>query len=341
MTENITNRFIGFAELKRSISIEQVLGRYGLLEKLKHNGDNLTGVCPVHQGHNPTQFRVNLARNCWICFGDCHGGGSIIDLVSRMERVGIRQAGLLLQEWFNLPPGPEPGNTPVKIVPTPTPAERPVSVPIRPFANPPLRFALGPLDGAHPYLTQRGLKPETITTFGLGACAHGALKGWIALPIHDAKGRVVAYAGRWPGEPAESSPKYKLPRGFRKSLELFNQHRAAKADPTEPLVVVEGFFGCMWVWQAGHRKVVSLMGSMLSPAQEQRILELAGHGGRVLLLFDEDEAGRKGAAEALVRLRESVAVEVLHLADGQQPDCLEPQALMQLIRPAAETEVAA
>ena len=96
--------FIGFDRLKQSVTMEQVLDRYGLRERLRHSGDSLSGVCPLHQGHNPTQFRVSLSRNCWICFGDCHRGGSIIDFVSRMEKVGIREAGLLLQDWFNLKP---------------------------------------------------------------------------------------------------------------------------------------------------------------------------------------------------------------------------------------------
>ena len=104
---------------------------------------------------------------------------------------------------------------------------------------------------------------------------------------------------------------------------------------------MEGFFGCMRVWQAGHRRVVSLMGSLLSNAQEQRLIELAGENGHVLLPFDEDEAGRKGRAEALARLRESVSVNILRLSDGQQPDALEPEALLRLIGEQAEEGVTA
>ena len=197
--------------------------------------------------------------------------------------------------------------------------------------NPPLRFSLGSLDRAHPYLEKRGLTAETISTFGVGYCAHGTLRGWIAIPIHDAKGRVVAYAGRWPGTPPEEQPKYRLPRGFRKSLELFNQHRAEQQKPSEPLVVVEGFFGCMRVWQAGHHRVVSLMGSLLSKVQEERVVQLAGKDGQVLLLFDEDAAGRKGRSEAQERLGKHVAVGVIHLEEGQQPDSLEADELLGLI----------
>jgi DNA primase len=325
--------FIGFDRLKESVSMEEVLGHYGLLEKLRRSGDSLSGVCPVHRGHNPTQFRVNLTKNCWICFGDCHGGGSIVDFVSRMENIRIREAGLLLQDWFNLEPGN--GNKDYR------PAVKNPVVPFKRETNPPLRFSLGALDGAHPYLTQRGLTPATISAFGVGCCAHGILRGWIAIPIHDAKGKVVAYAGRWPGTPPDDQSRYRLPRGFRKSLELFNQHRAAEENPSGPLVVVEGFFGCMRVWQAGHRRVVSLMGSMLSGAQEERIVHLAGGDGQVLLLFDEDGAGRKGRREAQERLSKRVEVGMIRLKEGQQPDSLSGEEIMELILRCSQREVAA
>ena len=141
------------------------------------------------------------------------------------------------------------------------------------------------------------------------------------------------------GTPPAEQPKYRLPRGFRKSLELFNQHRAAKE--SLPLVVVEGFFGCMRVWQAGHRRVVSLMGSQLSAAQENRIVQLAGKDGQVLLLFDEDAAGRKGRSEAQERLSRHFAVGVIRLEDGQQPDSLAADELLALIHEHSAGEVVA
>ena len=84
--------FVGFDALKRAVSMAQVLDHYGLTDRLHRSGDSLSGPCPIHAGHNKTQFRVSLSKNCWICFGDCNGGGSIIDFVSRKEGVGIREA---------------------------------------------------------------------------------------------------------------------------------------------------------------------------------------------------------------------------------------------------------
>ena len=101
-------KFVGFDALKQSVSMAQVLDRYGLLERLHRNGDGLNGVCPIHAGHNPMQFRVSLSKNCWICFGDCHTGGSIVDFVSRKERIGIRDAA---SETVEIRSGLAPGDT--------------------------------------------------------------------------------------------------------------------------------------------------------------------------------------------------------------------------------------
>ena len=331
---NAKKEFVGFDVLKRSVSMVQVLDRYGLLERLQRSGDSLTGVCPLHQGHNPTQFRVSTAKNCWICFGDCHGGGSIIDFVSRKERIGIREAALLIQDWFGVQPnGSNGGQSRTPRQPQAEPDRHRMSQErSEPSHNAPLQYPLARLDGSHPYLAQRGLTPETIATFGIGYCAHGLLGGWIAIPIHNASGQLLAYAARWPGQPPNGQPKYRLPKGFRKSLELFNLHRALTADARLPLVVVEGFFGCMRLWQAEHHRVVALMGSMLSEAQEELILKAASPTGRVILLFDEDEAGRKGRAEARMRLARWLHVNAVQFAkEGTQPEDLTAEEVAALL----------
>lgn len=317
-------KFVGFETIKRSVSMAQILDRYGLLEGLHQSGDNLNGPCPLHAGRNPSQFRVSTRKNCWICFGDCHIGGSIIDFVSRKEGVGIRDAARLIQEWFGVHANGEPQSPAVPLRAHPEPAGCEV--------NELLNFTLNGLDARHPYLLSRGLSMATMRTFGVGYCRSGALAGWVAIPIHNGNGELIAYAGRWPGQPPEGTPKYKLPKGFRKSLEVFNLHRAKEADARLPLVVVEGFFGCMKVWEAGHHRVVALMGSSLSAAQQEHIERTVGPGGRVLLLFDEDEAGRRGATETQARLDEIVDARVVRFGvEGAQPDNQPAERLLEML----------
>jgi DNA primase len=195
--------------------------------------------------------------------------------------------------------------------------------------NPPLKFALKRLDATHPYLTERGFTPETIAHFGLGHYQKGIMAGRIAIPIHNEQGELVGYAGRWPGSPPEGEGKYKFPTGFHKLQVVFNLHRAREHTNGNGLIVVEGFFDAMRLWQAGFPNAVALMGSVLSAAQEELIVKTVGPGGKVALMFDEDEAGWKGREDALSRLSSRVHVKVIGLGEeGTQPDTV-PEAEIQ------------
>jgi len=80
-----------------------------------------------------------------------------------------------------------------------------------------------------------------------------------------------------------------------------NLHRA-REHASEGLVVVEGFFDCMDLWQKGRKNVVAIMGCVMSLEQERLIVATVGPRGRVLLALDPDEPGRKGSADAVARL---------------------------------------
>ncbi|MCI0537350.1 MAG: CHC2 zinc finger domain-containing protein [Verrucomicrobiales bacterium] len=329
--------FVDFSRVKKSVTIVQILEHYGLPSKLQQNGDKFTGPCPIHNGDNPTHFRVSISKNCWNCFGKCKRGGNILDFVSLKEGVSIREAALRIQKWLGIE-SPKLANSGSSDNDSPPPRKeervekKPQTESESRTENKPLTFSLQHLDKTHPYLAERGLTEETVTTFGLGFCNKGILADHIAIPIHNAAGQIVAYAGRWPGQPPDDKPKYKLPAGFKKSLEIFNLHRAAEVDSTIPLVVVEGYFDCMKLWQAGVKRVVALMGSTLSAAQEVLIAKTAGPNGRVVLMFDEDNAGRAGREDTLKRLAKTTFVKSVILSEeGQQPEQLTAEELQRLL----------
>src|SRR3989442_1687616 len=106
-----------------------------------------------------------------------------------MEGIGVREAGVRIQAWFAVP-FIETGGP--RLIRKPEAPE--------PTSNPRLHLTLV-LDYSHPYLGKRGLTQETIETFDVGHCSHGLMAGRIVIPIQNAKGELVAYAGRWPGNP--------------------------------------------------------------------------------------------------------------------------------------------
>jgi DNA primase len=335
------SKFVDFKAVKAVITMEQVLDHYGLLGKMKRSADSLSGCCPIHKGSNPTQFRVSVTKNVWNCFSECKHGGNTLDFIARMEDVSIHAAALKAVEWFGLDPEAMSGDsTPETDQPEETPPGRPAARPKRPEApalengapNQPLGFRLDKLEREHPYLTERGLTLETVVDFGIGFCAKGMMAGRIAIPIHNPAGQVVAYAGRWPGEPTEDTPKYKLPPGFRKSLELFNADRAFKEASDLPLVIVEGFFACMALHQQGCRKVVALMGSTLSVAQEELLRKHTDARSHIIVMLDEDEAGRAGREDLAVRLSRFAFVKVHSFAqENMQPEQLSADDLAAIL----------
>src|SRR5207248_2242374 len=161
----------------------------------------------------------------------------------------------------------------------------------------------------------------------------GLMVGRVVVPIHNIMGDVVAYAGRWPGEPpGRDVPKYMLPPGFRKGLELFNLDRAIKEPAHKPLVIVEGFFDAIKLHQHGFRKVVALMGSTMSPAQEELIRKQANATRLVLVMLDEDDAGRAGRENIACRLSRFCYVKVHQFNEpGTQPEHLSAEEVQQLM----------
>lgn len=301
-------KFVDFKAIKAAITMEQMLEHYGLINQFKCSGDSLSGPCPIHKGSNPTQFRISISKNIWNCFSECKHGGNVLDFIAKMESTTIHAAALKAIEWFGLGEQAITANAQQEQEQSSIQTQRhgnPQKTGAKPenvVPNKPLKFRLDKLQRDHPYLAERGLTQQTVLDFGAGFCVKGTMADHIAIPIHNSNGEVVGYAGRWPGEPAEDAPKYKLPQGFRKSLELFNLDRAVKEPADKPLIVVEGFFDCMKLHQHGHRKVVALMGSSMSLAQEQLIKQHVTLKSHVIIMLDEDESGRAGREDIVIRL---------------------------------------
>jgi DNA primase len=204
-----------------------------------------------------------------------------------------------------------------------------VSRPSRPglvaLESPPLGFALQYIDATHPYLASRGVTPQTIRTFGLGLYTGKGLLGRIVIPIHNVSGELIAYAGR---AIDGQEPKYRFPAGFRKSLVLFNLHRAISTK-TNTVIVVEGFFDAIAVHQAGYPAVVALMGSTLARSQADL---LTSHFDRIMLMLDGDAAGQQGTAAIRNLLVPQVSVAVVSLQEREQPDQLMAREMQRLVQ---------
>lgn len=323
--------FVDFRLLKECVLMEAVLAHYGI--RLRGVGKiSLRGPCPLptHTSERSKEsFNVNTVKNVWTCYSaSCvcarggKVGGDVLDFVALMDECSVREAAIRLQARFPISAVSLRGSTAAwehtkGNLPSAGTAER---EDIR--ANKPLTFTLTGIDPTHPYLRNRGISAGTAQHFGTGFFpGRGSMAGRIVIPIHDEGSRLVAYAGR---SVDGAKPRYRLPAGFMKSAILFNLHRVS----SDEVVVVEGFFDCLNVWQAGHQNVIALMGCSLS-AQQERLLS---RFKRIILLLDGDDAGVQATrviADRLVRCRFVRAVEI---AVGRQPDELSSEEIRAFLR---------
>lgn len=310
------DNWVDFKAVKSAVTMEIILGRYQV-NWLRKKDDELRGRCPIHKGESHSSFHVNLAKNAFHCFS-CKARGNVLDFVAAMEKCSVRDAALKLADWFTIRQEESPAPEAAK--PEIAAGESTVVM------NKPLNFQLKGVDSAHPYISSRGITKETAEAFGVGFFSgRGSMSGRVVIPIHNERGELVAYAGR---AIDDSEPRYKLPAGFHKSVELFNLHRAiAESGTTGHVVVLEGFFDCMKVSQAGF-PCVALMGSSLSEHQESLLLRQFTNA---TLLLDGDDAGQRATDDCLVRLGRRMWVCAVVLPDGKQPDQLDSDELSVLL----------
>ncbi len=147
----------------------------------------------------------------------------------------------------------------------------------------------------------------------------------VIFPIHDGKGRMVAFGGRAldPAQPAKylNSPETPL---FHKGALLYNAHRArGPAFETGELVVVEGYMDAIAMHGAGFAGTVAPLGTALTENQLQLMWRMTPEP---ILCLDGDEAGRKAAYRAidtaLSILAPGRSLRFVFLSDGADPDDL-------------------
>jgi DNA primase len=311
--------WVDFRAVKANISMEMALAQYGVMLH-RVNRCHIRGRCPLptHISKNSAQsFIVNTEKNAWACHSSsCAAarggrlGGNVLDFVASMENCSIRAAALRLQDWFGMNCSLGSSRTAVHAA-----TEPPAGLSRNGDSNRPLPFTLTGIDSYHPYLAERGVSPETAQCFGIGLFpGKGTMAGRFVIPIHNEDGILVAYAGRGLGQ---AEPKYRFPTSFRKSLVLFNLHRAVHHG--KRVVIVEGFFDCFKVHQAGVPCVVALMGCSLSCRQTELIEQ---HFSKVVLLLDGDKAGRAASATIAAQLVPKLPTRLVQVPEDSQPDQL-------------------
>ncbi|HET8715749.1 MAG TPA: DNA primase, partial [Holophagaceae bacterium] len=315
----------------------------GQAVKLKKSGAAWSGLCPFHSERSPS-FQVVPQRGFYHCFG-CGKHGDAFSWV--MEREGLsfpealdllaRQAGIAMPERRERPKEVLDQEERLRGVLEAAQAFYQQELARNEAALGYLKrrgiteaFALEAGFGAAPdawdklvgHLRRLDVSPDLIEQSGLASRSERGsqidfLRNRLTIPIHDARGRIVAFGGRVLND---DKPKYLNTREtalFKKGATLFGMHRA-KGALRDGALVVEGYFDVLQLHQEGLTGVVAPLGTALT---EDHLHQLHRFTKRVILCFDGDAAGRRAMEKSLrLALPQGFEVRLLELPAGEDPD---------------------
>jgi DNA primase catalytic core len=349
---------VDIERLKTEISLVRLVESSGV--ELQKRGADHVGRCPFHDDQTPS-LSVSPSKNLWRCFGACDTGGDVIAWVQKREGVSFRHAVELLKGDY-VPAAkaaaPVARSTTVKLAPIATPAE---DAALLGEVVGYYHTALGQTPEALAYLERRGLThPELIDAFRLGFAdrtlgyrlpsvttkagldvrarlkglgvlresGHEHFRGSLVIPILDAEGRVRNLYGR--------KIRDDLRAGTPDHLYLPGPHRGvfnvAAFAASEELILTEALIDALTFWCAGYRNVTSAYGA--GGFTEELLEAIVAHGvKRVLIAFDRDQAGDKGAAV----VAEALAVRGVAAFRVNFPKGMDANAYALAVRPAPKS----
>ena len=337
-------------EIRDRVDIVEVVSGY---LPLKRSGVNYQGLCPFHQEKTPS-FNVNASRQIFHCFG-CGVGGNVFSFLMRMDGLSFPDAVRRIGEKVGIEVEEEEAS-PAEIRRR---EARERLARINEVAGSFYHQLLLDEDAGAPgrrYLRQRGYDGETVRAFQLGFAPGGwdtlakylmeknfsaedirntglvrpgkqergdydLFRNRLLFPIHDLQGRMVAFGGRILDD---SLPKYiNSPETdvYHKGQVLYGLYQARDAiRHSGTVLVVEGYFDVLALHRAGFTNAVATCGTALT-ADHARLLKR--YADKILLLFDEDAAGRQATFRAMDALLPSgIAVSVVAMPAGEDPDSL-------------------
>jgi len=174
----------------------------------------------------------------------------------------------------------------------------------------------------------KGISEEVLQDFGTFLTQEMGLQDYICIPVYQF-GRLRFIEGRM-RLPSSKKPKYfRRPMGASASQILFPLD---KIEATKEVILVEGIFDMLNMWQHGFKNVLCIFGTQNFGPKKVELLDQIGVT-KVHLLMDGDSAGVR-AATSIQKLLEINSIEVrnISLSPGKDPGELSKYELEQVIK---------
>ncbi|MBS0460876.1 MAG: DNA primase, partial [Proteobacteria bacterium] len=336
--------------------IDDLLARTDIVEligarvPLKRQGHEYAARCPFHDERSPS-FTVSPNKQFYHCFG-CGAHGTAIAFLMNYDRLEFLDAVEELAKRAGV-------EVPREARRSGGGGDATDLYDMLEAAAQFFRRQLQDTPVAQDYLRQRGVDTDCRQRFGIGYApdAWDALKNAlgtderrlrlleaaglfskgdsgrvydkfrkrIMFPIHDRRGRVIAFGGRVTSK--DDSPKYlNSPETslFHKGRELYGLWQVRQAhSKIERLIVVEGYMDVVALFQYGVTQAVATLGTATTPEHAELLFRNAPD---VVFCFDGDKAGRgaawKALEAALPRMRDGRQAFFLFLPEGEDPDSI-------------------
>ncbi|PZO62607.1 MAG: DNA primase [Pseudoxanthomonas suwonensis] len=335
--------------------IDDLLARTDIVEvvgsrvPLKKQGREYSARCPFHDERSPS-FTVSPTKQFYHCFG-CGAHGSAIGFLMQFDRLEFLDAveELAKQAGVQVPRDTRQNNA------------NPDTEPLFAVLDAAARFFQARLvdsEKARDYFDRRGVDAAIRDQFQLGYApdaysalrdalgtdqrrlallekaglfsrgergAYDKFRDRVMFPIHDRRGRVIAFGGRVLDQ--DDGPKYlnspETPL-FHKGRELYGLWHVRQTNRSiARLIVVEGYMDVIALFQHGITQAVATLGTATTPDHAELLFRNAPD---VVFCFDGDAAGRRAASRAmesvLPRMRDGRQAFFLFLPDGDDPDSL-------------------
>lgn len=335
-------------QIKERLNIVEVIKDY---VKLKKSGRNWVGLCPFHIEKTPSFF-VNEDKNIYHCFG-CNETGNIFGFIMKNENVTFpesikilaKKAGLTIE--YSSGTANEANKERELIYKV---NEKAAFIYNYYLKNKP------EAEKVRQYLKERFIKPEMIDIFKLGYAADDYYKTYkelmaehfkktsilkaglilkskktneyydrfrnrLMFPIINILDNFIGFGGRTMDQ-TTNTPKYmNTPEteiySKRHNLYGLNITRNHIRDKRQ-VIVVEGYFDLISLFQAGIQNVVAPLGTALT---QEQVLLLKRYADEIILLFDSDTAGNAATIRSIsLLLNTNLKIRIAELPSNMDPD---------------------
>ncbi|NNL40931.1 MAG: DNA primase [Desulfobacterales bacterium] len=342
------------SEIKNSVDIVDIISDVVILKKA---GKNFIGLCPFHSEKTPS-FTVSPEKNIFHCFG-CQAGGNVFTFIMKSEGITFPEAVRMMATKYGIdvPSQRLSQNQRIKI----SEREQLLEINRNAkdyFHNILSSTAKG--KNAKEYLKKRKIDTDTVKDFALGYAEKGwdnltnyflrkkvspkllresgliiprkqangyydRFRGRIIFPIFNISSQVIGFGGRVMDDSDPKNAKYlNSPETpvYNKSGSLYGLNRAKdKLREHKTVFIVEGYFDLLALHQHKIINSVATLGTSLTAEHVRLIRGYIGKTGKVILVYDSDDAGLQAAYRSIEIFDKGyVDAKIIVLPDGYDPD---------------------